>query len=69
MKELWQSEERCLSSEPRNLEGKKKKNFYRLLVKVLVVQWCPTLCDPTAWTIACQDPLSMDVPRQEYWGG
>ena len=25
MKELWQSEERCLSSEPRNLEKKEKK--------------------------------------------
>ena len=25
---------------------------------------CLTLCDP--WTIACQVPLSMEFPRQEY---
>ena len=23
----------------------------------------------TTWTIACQDPLSMEFPRQEYWSG
>ena len=23
----------------------------------------------TAWTIACQAPLSMGFPRQEYWSG
>ena len=23
----------------------------------------------TAWTIACQVPLSMGFPRQEYWSG
>ena len=23
----------------------------------------------TPWTIACQDPLSMDFSRQEYWSG
>ena len=27
----------------------------------------PTLCDP--WTIAHQDPLSMEFFRQEYWNG
>ena len=37
------------------------------LVKVLVAQLCPTLCDP--WTVARQAPLSMGFPRQEYWGG
>ena len=21
------------------------------------------------WTGACQDPLSMEIPRQEYWSG
>ena len=30
----------------------------------LVVQLCPTLCDP--WTVACQAPLSMGFSRQEY---
>ena len=34
---------------------------------VLVIQSCPTLCDP--WTVACQDPLSMGFSRQEYWSG
>ena len=23
----------------------------------------------TLWTVACQAPLSMGFPRQEYWGG
>ena len=23
----------------------------------------------TSWTIACQVPLSMGFPRQEYWSG
>ena len=36
-----------------------------LLVKSL--QQCLTLCDP--WTIACQAPLSVGFPRQEYWNG
>ena len=30
-------------------------------------KWCLTLCDP--WTVACQVPLSMEFPRQEYWSG
>ena len=33
----------------------------------LVVQSCPTLVTP--WTVACQAPLSMGFPRQEYWSG
>ena len=31
----------------------------------LVAQSCPTLATP--WTVACQAPLSMGFPRQEYW--
>ena len=27
----------------------------------------PTLVTP--WTVACQDPVSMGFPRQEYWSG
>ena len=23
----------------------------------------------TPWTVVCQAPLSMEFPRQEYWGG
>ena len=26
-----------------------------------------TACFATPWTIACQAPLSMGFPRQEYW--
>ena len=33
----------------------------------LVAQLCPTLLTP--WTVACQDPLSMEFSRQEYWSG
>ena len=31
----------------------------------LIFKSCPTLCNPMA--AACQAPLSMEVPRQEYW--
>ena len=31
----------------------------------LVAKLCPTLV--TSWTGACQAPLSMAFPRQEYW--
>ena len=34
---------------------------------VFVSQSFPTLCDP--WTITFQAPLSMGLPRQEYWSG
>ena len=32
---------------------------------------CSVLSDSfvTAWTVACQAPLSMAFPRQEYWRG
>ena len=33
----------------------------------LVVKSCPTLA--TAWTVACQAPLSMGFSRQECWSG
>ena len=28
---------------------------------------CLTLANP--WTVACQAPLSLGFPRQEYWSG
>ena len=34
----------------------------------LVAKSCLTLLWP-AWTTACQAPLSMGFPRQEYWSG
>ena len=33
----------------------------------VVTQSCPTLCNPM--DVACQAPLSMGFPRQEYWSG
>ena len=36
-------------------------------VRVLVAQWCLTLCDPMA--VAHQAPLSMELSRQEHWSG
>ena len=33
----------------------------------LVTKSCPTLVTP--WIVACQSPLSMGFPRQEYWSG
>ena len=33
----------------------------------LVSKSCPTLCNPM--DLACQAPLSMGFPRQEYWSG
>ena len=33
----------------------------------LVAKSCPTLATP--WTIACHDPLTMGLSRQEYWSG
>ena len=44
------------------MEGKRK-------VKVLVTHLCPTLCDPTPWTVAQQAPLSVEFSRQEYRSG
>ena len=37
-------------------------------VSVLVIQSCPTLCNPMYYK-ACQAPLSMEFSRQEYWSG
>ena len=33
----------------------------------LVAKSCRILCN--TWTVACQAPLSMRFPRQEYWSG
>ena len=33
----------------------------------VLFQSCLTLCD--LWTVACQAPLSLEFPRQEYWRG
>ena len=33
----------------------------------LATKLCLTLMTP--WTVACQAPLSMEFPRQQYWNG
>ena len=35
----------------------------------LVSKSCPTLLQPHGLYVACQDPLSMGLPWQEYWSG
>ena len=37
------------------------------IVVVIVAKSYLTLATP--WTVACQAPLSMGFPRQEYWRG
>ena len=41
--------------------------FYIFFSCCLFTKSCPTLVTP--WTIACQAPLSVGFPRQEYWSG
>ena len=45
---------------------KKKTSTEYMLMKVLVTQLGPTLCNPMDCT-AHQAPLSMGFSRQEYW--
>ena len=40
-------------------------SFIPWKVKVLVTQLCPNIL--TLWTVAHQDPLSMELSRKEYW--
>ena len=36
---------------------------------LLFSRWVVSSSFATPWTVACQAPLSMGFPRQEYWGG
>ena len=38
-----------------------------MMVGGLLTKSCTTLATP--WTAACQVPLSMGIPKQEYWNG
>ena len=40
--------------------------MYTIVLASSVSQACPTLCERRDY-IACQAPLSMEFPRQEYW--
>ena len=44
---------------------KKLKDELYMCSVCLVVKSCLTFATP--WTVACQAPLSMGFPRQEYW--
>ena len=43
--------------------------LYHSLVFVVVQSLSHVQLFATPWTIACQAPLSMGFPRQEYWSG
>ena len=48
-----------------------KSSFVQLLVLTEGMCMC-VICvrlTATPWTVACQAPLSMGFPRQEYWSG
>ena len=73
----WKKSEKLKSSKC-NLEWKKwsklrSRSCYHCLFLLykhgggLVAKSCPTLVTP--WTTACQAPLSMRFPKQEYWSG
>ena len=42
-------------------------SHFKGLADGLVAKSCLTLVTP--WTVACQAPLSMGFPRQDYWNG
>ena len=56
---------------------REEKEEYKLLtmtkyrtkccMRVCVLSWIRLFATP--WTVASQGPLSMEFPRQEYWGG
>ena len=35
----------------------------------MLSRFSPVQLLATSWTVACQAPLSMGFPRQEYWSG
>ena len=58
---------RSLQAKFIHFEGE-SKIVLSIIMKVKVTHSCPTLCDPIDY-IACQAPLSMEFPTQEYWSG
>ena len=47
--------------------GQQSDSVTHTHVSCLVSKSCPTFATP--WTAACQDPLSIGFPKQEYWSG
>ena len=44
-------------------------NIAALSVVFLFSRYAVSDSFASPWTVACQDPLSMRFPRQEYWSG
>ena len=42
------------------------RNFFSMCLKCLCLLSCVWLF-ATPWTVACQDPLSLEISKQEYW--
>ena len=71
----------CITQEAKRYPNRTGAKSGSLLMKTTAVRWpvsecllcslcldaqsCPTLSNP--WTVACQVPLSMRFPRQEYY--
>ena len=51
--------------------AREKASIYWMVVDLLLLFSQSVMSDSvvTPWTIACQAPLSMGFPRQEYWSG
>ena len=47
--------------------SKRSVHFIYFCYCSLVIKSCLTLCN--TWIVDCQAPLSMGIPRQEYWSG
>ena len=47
--------------------GESKWDFIRCVHTCSVAN--PMLLCPIPWTVACQVPLTVGFPRQEYWSG
>ena len=45
------------------------QKFQEVKVKVKVKSLSHVRLFVTPWTVACQAPLSMGFPKQEYWSG
>ena len=54
-------------SQPR--KGRKEKVEVRAFCTLCACMLSHVRLLATPWTVACQAPLSMGFPRQEYWNG
>ena len=58
-------ESTCNAGDPGSTPGGTQHCKAVMHVCVLVIQPCPSVCDP--WTITSQAPLSLEFSRQEHW--